>query len=155
MKSNSEFNSNNNNNQQNNINYKYCVYCGAPIPRSMDTSCCDRCYERVLFQEVKDYIRANDVNEFQVAAHFNIPLRMVKGWIQEGRIEYKEMPAGSRTLNNHLRCEKCGAPVTFGTLCTKCLKQLNKNMHGYDMQKVNDDDRMFFLDTPPQKNQKK
>ena len=143
-------------NVKENLNYKYCEYCGAPIPRSSEETFCDRCREHVLFQRVRDYIRANDVNEFQVAAYFGIPLRVVKGWIKEGRIEYKEMPAGQRTLNNHLHCERCGAPVSFGTLCTKCLKLLNKNMHGYDLQKPQqDDDRMFFLDTPTQKKPKK
>lgn len=131
---------------QNALNYRYCQYCGAPISRNSEEDFCDRCRERVLFHEVKDFIRANDVNEFQVAAHFGIPLRIVKGWIKEGRIEYKETPNGQRTINNHLSCERCGSPVTFGTLCPKCLKLLNKNMHGYDLQKPQkDDDRMFFL----------
>jgi len=131
---------------ENTINYKYCEYCGAPISRKSDEKYCELCRERVLFHKVKDYIRANDVNEFQVAAHFGIPLRIVKGWIKDGRIEYKEMNNGKRAINNNLRCERCGAPVTFGTLCPKCLKLMNKNMHGYDLQKPpKDDDRMFFL----------
>lgn len=150
MKSNSEFNLDTID-TKNTINYKYCEFCGAPIPRGLESNCCDKCRERVLFQEVKEYIRANDVNEFQVAAHFNIPLRMVKAWIQEGRIEYKTVPEGKRTLNSNLRCEKCGAPVTFGTLCTKCLRSLTKNIHGYDMQLANEDGKMHFLDTPVNK----
>lgn len=130
----------------NTINYKYCEFCGAPIPRSSEEKFCTSCRDRILFQQVKDYIRANDVNEFQVAAHFGLPLRIVKGWIKEGRIEYKEMMDGKRSINNHLSCERCGAPVTFGTLCSKCLKLLNKNMHGYDLHKQQpDDDRMRFL----------
>lgn len=128
------------------VNYKYCEYCGAPIPRNSEEPYCAQCRERVLFLEIKDYIRANDVNEFQVAAHFGIPLRTVKGWIKEGRIEYKETANGMRSLNNHFTCERCGAPVAFGTLCPKCLKLMNKNMHGYDLSKrQKDDDRMRFL----------
>ena len=128
------------------INYKYCEFCGAPIPRNSEEKFCERCRDRILFQQVKDYIRANDVNEFQVAAHFGIPLRTVKGWIKEGRIEYKEMADGKRSINNNFSCERCGAPVSFGTLCPKCLKLLNKNMHGYDLRKPQaDDDRMRFL----------
>lgn len=131
---------------KNTIDYKYCEYCGAPMHRNSVERYCAQCRERVLFLQVKDYIRANDVNEFQVAAHFGIPLRTVKGWIKEGRIEYKETANGERSINNHLSCERCGAPVTFGTLCPKCLKLMNKNMHGYDLQKPQqDDDRMFFL----------
>ena len=135
----------------NSINYKHCVYCGAPIHRSSEDAYCPQCRDRILFFDVRDFIRANDVNEFQVAAHFGIPLRTVKGWIKEGRIEYKETPDGLRTINNNLRCESCGAPVTFGTLCPKCLKNMNKNIHGYDLNKPQDDDRMFFLNQDKKK----
>ena len=41
---------------------------------------------------------------------------------------------------------KCGAPVAFGTVCTKCLRSLGKNLHGYDLHKLNEDDRMRFFD---------
>lgn len=136
---------------KNTIDYKYCEYCGAPIRRNSEEPYCAQCRERILFLEVKDFIRANDVNEFQVAAHFGIPLRIVKGWIKEGRIEYKETPNGKKAINNNLSCERCGSPVTFGTLCPKCLKLLNKNMHGYDLQKPQDDDRMFFLNNDKKK----
>ena len=37
---------------------------------------------------MKDYIRENNVNEFQVAEHFGIPLSIVKRWMRELRIEY-------------------------------------------------------------------
>ena len=135
-------------NKYNTSNYKYCEFCGSPMPMSTKEPYCDRCRELALFHEVREYIRENDVTEFQVAAHFGIPLRKVKGWIQEGRIEYKETSVGKRALNNNFKCEICGAPVTFGTLCTKCLKQMNKeHIHGYDMSKPSpEDDRMFFLD---------
>lgn len=127
-------------------NYKLCKSCGAPMSINNDSPYCDRCREYVLFQEVREYIRSNDVNEFQVAAHFDIPLRVVKNWIHEGRIEYKETSVGKRALNNNFKCEVCGAPVSFGTLCTKCLKQLNKQtIRGYDMSKPSEEDRMFYL----------
>jgi len=151
MKYNSDLNSNNAS-SENNIHQKYCEYCGVPIYKNTDTPYCERCRDIVLFQEVKEFIRSYDVNEFQVAAHFDIPLRIVKGWINEGRIEYKKTNTGLRSLNNQLKCEKCNSPITFGTVCTKCLKQLNKNIHGYDMQKILEEDRMFFLDNPTPKN---
>jgi len=145
MKSNSNFDPNSYDNK-NSIDYKYCEFCMAPIPRAQEIPYCKACQEKVIFHHVKDYIRANDVNEFQVAEHFNIPLRMVKSWIKEGRIEYKELAPGQRTINNNMRCNKCGEPITFGTVCTKCLRTLSKNIHGYDMQKIHEDDRMRFLD---------
>ena len=131
-------------------NYKRCEYCGTPIPRKSDAQYCDTCRERILFHKVRDYIRANDVNEFQVADHFDLPLRLVKNWIREGRIEYKETN-GKRNINM-LRCERCGASVTFGTLCPKCLKLLNNNVHGYSLQKPSpDDERMFYLNKDDKK----
>lgn len=146
MKSNSEFNPNNID-TKNTLDYKYCEFCMAPIPRNQEIPYCPACQEKIIFHHVKEFIRANDVNEFQVADHFGIPLRMVKEWIKEGRIEYKELAPGQRVINNNLRCEKCGAPVAFGTFCSKCLKQLNKNIHGYDLNSYNkEDDRMRFFD---------
>ena len=128
-------------------NYKYCQYCGTTMPVTVKYPYCDSCREIILFQKVKDFIRENDVNEFQVAAQFGLPLRTVKGWIKEGRIEYKETAAGAKALNNKLKCERCGAPVTFGTVCPKCLKAMNNNVKGYGMQQTaQGDDRMFFLD---------
>lgn len=133
------------NGQPNAINYKYCEYCGTTLPSTSKSIYCKRCQEIILFHEVKDFIRANDVNEYQVADYFNLPLRVVKGWIQEGRIEYKQTPEGGKTLNNRLVCESCGTPVTFGTLCRKCLKLMNNNMRGYGMQATTREERMRFL----------
>ena len=70
------------------INHKYCQHCGQAIPRSSEYACCASCQETILFHEVKNYIRENNVNEFQVAEHFGIPLRIVKHWMKERRIEY-------------------------------------------------------------------
>jgi hypothetical protein len=130
--------------RQNTLNYKYCTFCGKPIPRSADFVCCPDCQELILFSSVRDYIRANDVNEFQVAEHFDIPLRLVRHWIKEGRIEYKTATDGKYI--NSIRCSRCGAPATFGSLCAACLKLLNKNVHGYGMQVIPDDDKMRYLD---------
>lgn len=145
MKSNSDFNPNTID-KKNTIDYKYCEFCMSPIPRNQEIPYCVACQEKIIFLKVKDYIRENDVNEFQVAEHFGIPLRLVKEWIREGRIEYKKTPEDQKTINNNMRCVKCGEPITFGTVCTKCLRSLSKNIHGYDMQKVHEDDRMRFLD---------
>ena len=128
----------------NSLNYKYCTFCGKPIPRSADFVCCPDCQELILFSAVRDYIRANDVNEFQVAEHFDIPLRMVKHWIKEGRIEYKT--AGDGRYINSIHCSRCGAPATFGTVCAACLKLLNNTVRGYGKQVASEDDKMRYLD---------
>lgn len=112
-------------------NYKYCEDCGKPLPLTYKNSRCPFCIEQKLFHDVRDYIRENDVTEYQVSEHFNIPLHLVKKWIKEGRIEYKDMGIGS-LMSNH--CERCGAPVTFGTLCAKCLKLMNTSGHSATQQ---------------------
>lgn len=144
MDSNTGFDSNNIE-RKNTLNYKYCTFCGRPIPRSTEYVCCPECQELILFRAVREYIRANDVNEFQVADHFDIPLRLVKRWIREGRIEYKTAGDGKNVITS-LRCSRCGAPATFGTVCSACLKLLNSNVHGYGTQVVHEDDKMRFLD---------
>lgn len=107
-------------------NYKYCDNCGKPLPLTYKDSMCPFCLEQDLFHQVKDFIRANDVTEYDVAEHFHIPLHLVKKWIKEGRIEYKDLSDAKGIISNH--CEHCGAPVTFGTLCPKCLKLMNSSI---------------------------
>ena len=68
--------------------YKYCEFCGRTLPKHYEGTLCPTCQEAQLFRNVRDYIRANTVNEYEVAEHFHIPLRQIKEWIREGRIEY-------------------------------------------------------------------
>lgn len=124
-------------------NYKQCALCKCPLPLDYQEEYCPSCVDVKLFQEVKDYIRENDVNEYDVAQHFEIPLKQVKAWIREGRIEYKEKSEASIA---GLHCQHCGAPVSFGTLCPKCLKLLN-GRRGYEAKHThNVDDKMHYLD---------
>ena len=103
--------------------YRQCSFCGRPLPRGFEGDMCPACMEQELFREVKDFIRSHEVNEYQVAEHFNIPVRVVKNWIKDGRIEYKEI-GNDNIIGIH--CQRCGSPVSFGTLCPKCLKLLKK-----------------------------
>ncbi len=123
-------------------NYKYCEICRRPLPLTYEDNLCPDCQEMQLFREVKEYIRQNDVTEYDVADHFKIPLFQVKGWIREGRIEYKEDPKVSAIKNIH--CQKCGAAISFGTLCPKCLKQVNSS--GHSSAPVYDSSHMRYLD---------
>ena len=103
--------------------YKYCEFCGRTLPKHYEGTLCPTCQEAQLFRNVRDYIRANTVNEYEVAEHFHIPLRQIKEWIREGRIEYHEVDTASTISGMH--CQRCGAPVSFGTLCPNCLKLMN------------------------------
>lgn len=141
MKSDSTFQSNK---KEATTIYKVCQFCNAPLPKDEKDGLCINCRDRSLFMDVRDYIRENDVNEFQVAEHFEIPLRVVKNWIKEGRIEYKEDVTGKHIIAN-IHCTNCGAPITFGTLCIKCLKKVNKNIQGFGKQESTDADKMRFF----------
>lgn len=77
-------------------NHKYCEHCGSPIPRSFELPYCASCQDTFLFKSVKEYIRNNNVNEFQVAEHFDIPLSLVKRWVREMRIEYSQPGFGPK-----------------------------------------------------------
>lgn len=106
-------------------NYRYCEICKRPLSVDYKDSLCPLCLEQQLFQKVKEFIRENDVNEYDVAEEFDIPLHQVKHWIREGRIEYKD-----KKLNNIvLHCATCGAPITFGTHCSKCIRHKNTVGH--------------------------
>lgn len=121
-------------------NYKYCEICRRPLPLTYKDSLCPACIEQQLFHEVKEYIRENDVTEYDVALHFNIPLHRVKQWIREGRIEYKEDRLNKITLH----CMQCGAPISFGTLCSKCLRAKNTSVHSTGQPA--ESSRMRYLD---------
>lgn len=101
--------------------YKYCEICNVPMPLTYENSVCPGCVEEKLFRDVKEYIRSNDVTEYDVAYEFHIPIRRVKKWIQEGRIEYKEDITQKNIMDVH--CKICGKPISFGTICSSCLKQ--------------------------------
>ena len=44
-----------------------------------------------------------------------------------------------------IRCARCGAPVTFGTLCSKCLKLMNSAKYEYSGSEM-ENQKMRFLD---------
>lgn len=127
-----------------NQHYKYCKGCGRMLSPNYPEDYCGACQETQLFDKVRDFVRTYDVNEYDVAEHFGISVRMVKQWIKEGRIEYKEQ--GKKSIGGSY-CSHCGAKVSFGTLCTKCLKLLNgEKMQGFSMAPKEDVGRMRFID---------
>lgn len=125
-------------------NFKECEYCGRPLPLHYEKALCPHCLEANLFREVKEYIRSNIVNEYEVAQHFNIPLKQVKAWIRDGRIEYRENDVPHLSS---VHCQQCGAPISFGSLCSKCMKAANSGK-GFSIQTppTDADSRMRYLD---------
>lgn len=125
-------------------NFKHCKECGRALPVHYEHDLCPRCKDAELFRDVKEYIRSNTVNEYEVAEHFKISLKQVKEWIREGRIEYCIDDPSANVSSLH--CLRCGAPVNFGTLCPKCLKVLNGNKGFSSDNNPSEDSRMRFLD---------
>jgi hypothetical protein len=83
--------------RQQSVQHRLCNRCGAAVPRSSEINICLYCQDTVVFHEVKEYIRQNNVNEVQVAEHFGLPLALVKRWMNDRRIEYIK-PAIRRDL---------------------------------------------------------
>lgn len=134
-------------------NYKHCKFCGKTLPVSFKGDYCPGCVEHELFQNVKQFIRENNINEHQVALYFDIPVAQVKQWIKEGRIEYKE--TGEQIISS-IRCQNCGVSVQFGTLCTKCLHSVGKNLQGvYNSNFITEEARMRFKKSEFEAKQKK
>ena len=109
-------------------NARYCKGCGRILVESYTRDFCSTCEASRIFDDVREYIRSSEVNEYDVAKHFDIPVGMVQQWIKEGRIEYKERD--QKTIMDTF-CQRCGARITFGTLCQKCLKTMNEERKGY------------------------
>ncbi len=129
-------------------NVKVCVNCGRRLVRSSENGLCPMCAEQELFNEVRDYIRANDVKDYDVAQKFGIPLNKVKEWIRQGRIQYKNDPTMKSVIMGNY-CQVCGQPTNFGTICPKCMKEKKKeNIQGVAIGKPQGDGnkKMRFMD---------
>lgn len=124
-----------------------CRRCGRRVLQDSPDGLCPVCADQALFVEVRDYIRANDVTEQQVAEHFDIPQSKVKGWIRDGRITYK---TGGRMVFMDNYCEVCGTPISFGSICLNCKREFARQQkHGVMIQNPSAyerDQRMRFLD---------
>lgn len=124
-------------------NLYICKRCKRQLPPTYEEELCPTCINQALFEDVKDYIRANDVNEMNVADHFHIPVSTVKAWIREGRIEYKDENLNKKLVSTF--CKVCGKPIQFGTLCVDCAHKSGMSVTSVDAAKK-DSSKMRFLD---------
>ncbi len=131
-------------------NYKLCTMCGRALPISYEKDHCPTCEDDVLFKEIREYIRTHDVTEFELAEIFHIPQNKVRKWIKEGRIEY--VTGENKMMNT--RCQRCGVPVSFGTLCPNCMRTMNggKEVAYISASKKADSNRMRYLSNDDSKN---
>ncbi len=96
---------------------KVCKQCSRRLSPMYQEDLCPVCIENNLFNDVKDYIRKNDVHEQDVAEHFHISVAKVRNWIREGRIQYK---GDSKDSISGVHCRVCGKPISFGVTCPEC-----------------------------------
>lgn len=106
-------------------NYKKCIMCGRLLAVEYEKDYCEGCEERKLFKDMREYIRLHDVTEYKLAEIFKVPHSKVHGMIESGDIEY----TGKRIALMDL-CARCGAPISFGTLCRSCMRLLNRKKEG-------------------------
>ena len=124
--------------------FKTCSMCGRLMPIDYEKDYCPGCEDEALFKEVREYIRSHDVTEYELAEIFQIPQSKVRKWIKDGRIEY--VSGENKMINT--RCQRCGAPVTFGTLCSDCMRIMNGNKeisYVSTEKKQRDPERIRFL----------
>lgn len=120
---------------------KFCSWCHCPIPTDSESEYCDSCQESMQFREIREYVREHDVNEFQLAEAFELPLRQVKQWIREGRLEYKDE---QHSMVN-LHCQKCGKSIQFGNYCPECNRAMLGVQGGFETLKAGSvDEQMRF-----------
>lgn len=124
-------------------NYKSCSMCSRQLPIDYEKDFCPSCEDDVLFKEVREYIRSHEVTEFELAEIFHISQSKVRKWIKEGRIEY--VTGENKMMNT--RCQRCGVPVSFGTLCPDCMRIMNgsKEVSYISFGAKKDNNRMRFL----------
>lgn len=101
------------------LEYKECTQCKRYMSVRYVPNICPICEEINTFSRVRDYIRENDVNAFEVADKFDLPLQKVKTWIKCGKIEYK---SGIRRKEECF-CLKCSKPLFKGNYCPECEKE--------------------------------
>ncbi len=124
--------------------YFYCSGCKKLLPKEYEFEKCPFCIENDLFKEVREYIRANDVTEYDVAEAFEIPVSRVKEWISQGRIQYKQ-DKDKNYIGHH--CARCGGLIPQGEFCISC-RNILKRQKGtlvYDLDDF-DDSKMRYLD---------
>ncbi len=123
---------------------KFCEWCNCPIDIDSESDLCPNCQASMEFRKVREYVREHNVNEFQLAEAFGIPLRQVKQWIREGRLEYREFE--KKIVNLH--CQQCGKSIQFGSLCPECNRALYGVQGGFETLKLGShvDEKIRFYD---------
>ena len=98
-----------------------CRKCGKIFNYVVGMPICPKCREKTeaKFQEVKEYIRANEgagIN--QISEECDVEISQIHQWIREERLVFSDnSPIG-------VNCENCGTMIKTGRFCDKCKVQM-------------------------------
>lgn len=104
------------------LEFKKCKTCGR-IFQGFGNRCPD-CIEEEerQFNLVRDYIWGHTgASIHEVVENTEVDPKVVLRFLKEGRLELENS-------EGFLVCEKCGAPISSGTMCANCKSQLSKAM---------------------------
>jgi flagellar operon protein (TIGR03826 family) len=96
---------------------KLFTYTGMPI--------CPDCVpeDETVFEAVRVYIKDHPENSLAVVAKdTGVSVKKILRYIKEGRLEI------SHGMRGEIVCENCGAPITKGKYCDKCVIEINQQV---------------------------
>lgn len=106
------------------VQFKRCRTCGQIFQTAIDGDECPNCVEERewSYERVKDYLYEHPgATMAEVVDDTGVDLKLVRRFLREGRVELE-------TADGFLLCEKCGKPITSGTMCQECKTQLSRAM---------------------------
>lgn len=99
--------------------FKKCPSCGA-IFSYMGKPMCSKCIKKndEDYTVVRKYIYEHPNSHMdEVSEETGVAIKTIKQFLREGRLEM-------RSADGSLVCDKCGAPITKGTICDNCKNAL-------------------------------
>lgn len=106
------------------LQFKKCKTCGRVFQTAFDGLECPDCVEERerKFEKVKEFLyRYPGASMEEIIEETEVDPKLILRFLKEGRLEMMNA-AGLLT------CEKCGAPITSGTMCAKCKDKLSRAM---------------------------
>lgn len=102
---------------------KNCPMCGK-LFADFGSHVCQDCYEKMrkMESDVVNYVRDNPNSKIpEIVEATGADEKMIKRMIREGRFVQVGVPLS-------YPCKKCGAPITQGELCQKCMTEMRESL---------------------------
>lgn len=116
------------------MDFMNCKKCGN-LFTSTGSPLCPQCTKELdqKFLEVKQFIYDNPTkNMNQVAEEMEVPIRQIKQWIREEKLQFAESSGVT------FSCEKCGAQIMTGRFCKSCKSRMTDTLTGLYVEKKTD-----------------